>query len=114
MGLKREGMVALSPDRELLGFWCQGCDCLHMVNIVPDCRPAWGWDGDPYKPTLSPSFRSYWPANHDRPEQTRCHLYLRGGIIEFLSDSGAHQVRGFHALQPIPEDYGGVENAAPG
>lgn len=108
MGLKREGMVALSPDRELLGYWCSGCECLHMVNVASDMRPRWTWNGDVNKPTLSPSIRTFWQRTGEA-EQTRCHHFLRDGVIEFLSDSAAHQLRGSHPLQPIPADYGGVD-----
>jgi hypothetical protein len=109
MGLKREGIVALCPGRELLGYWCQGCDCIHVVNTAGEERPRWAWNGDVDKPTLSPSIRTFWPANQDRGELTRCHHFLRDGVIEFLPDSGAHQLRGLHPLQPIPADYGGVD-----
>lgn len=107
--MKREGMVCLSPDRELLGYWCQGCECVHTVNVVDDCRPTWAWNGDVAKPTLSPSIRTFWPARLDQAESTRCHHFLRDGVIEFLGDSAAHSLRGMHPLQPIPADYGGVE-----
>lgn len=109
MGLKREGMVALSPDRELLGYWCSGCEHIHIVNVVPDEKPAWGWNGDVNKPTLTPSIRTFWPKNEEQSEATRCHHFLRDGVIEFLDDSAAHQVRGKHPLEAIPADYGGVD-----
>lgn len=116
MGFKREGLVAFDPDREIMVYWCQGCECTHMVNIAKDgTRPAWGFNGNVEKPTLSPSVRTFWPArtadgeHPARPEQTRCHHFLRDGVIEFLSDSHAHQVRGLQPLQPIPANYGGVD-----
>lgn len=109
MGFKREGLVALTPDRQLLGYWCQGCECLHIVNLGGDERPRWGWNGDVAKPTLTPSIRTFRPAKDDRPEQTQCHHFVRDGVIEFLSDSARHQVRGHQPLQPIPADYGGVD-----
>lgn len=109
MGFKREGIVALTSDRELLAYWCHGCQRLHMVNVVSDMRPAWRWNGDVDKPTLSPSIRTFWPANEARAEETRCHHFLRDGVIEFLDDSAEHELRGQHALQPIPQDYGGVD-----
>lgn len=117
MGFKREGIVALTPDRTLLAYWCQGCDGIHMVNVEPGSdRPRWEWDGNTASPTLAPSIREFWPAraaDDDHParaESTRCHHFLRAGVIEFLSDSEAHQVRGKHPLQPIPAGYGGVND----
>lgn len=109
MAFKREGMVALTPDRELLAYWCHGCGCVHQVRVGGDERPGWQWNGDSERPTLSPSIRTFWPANHDRGESTRCHHFLRDGVIEFLGDSREHELRGLHPLQPIPADYGGVD-----
>lgn len=120
MGFKREGIVALSPDRELLVYWCAGCEGVHRVNVKADMRPAWDWNGDVNKPTLSPSIREFWPARDAekypdgseypaKPESTRCHHFLREGVIEYLDDSAAHQLRGHHVLQPIPDNYGGVD-----
>lgn len=108
MAFKREGMVALTPDRELLAYWCQGCEHIHQVNLG-EGRPHWDWDGDVNAPTLSPSIREFWPATPSKSESTRCHHFLRAGMIEFLSDSAEHDLRGHHPLQPIPENYGGVE-----
>lgn len=109
MSLKREGMVCVSADRELMGYWCQGCECLHLVNVKADVRPAWQWDGNVEKPTLSPSIRTFYSARDGQPESTRCHHFLRGGVIEYLNDSAEHALRGMHPLQPIPADYGGID-----
>lgn len=109
MGFKREGMVCLTPDRALLGYWCQGCDCLHVVNVEAGSdRPRWDWNGNVDKPTLSPSIRTFWQRTGEA-EQTHCHHFLRGGVIKYLSDSAAHDVRGHHELLPIPANYGGVD-----
>lgn len=108
MSFKREGMVALTPDRELLAHWCSGCQCVHIVNLAGD-RPRWDWNGDVDKPTLSPSIRVFWPANGDKPETTRCHYFLNAGVINYLDDSAEHTLRGLNPLQLIPDDYGGVD-----
>jgi hypothetical protein len=91
-----------------LGFWCPGCDEMHVVNS------GWTFDGNYDAPTLSPSvlvtnghFSSHWKQgescwctfNAERPDETpsftceRCHSFVRGGQIEFLTDS-SHALAG--------------------
>lgn len=109
MAFRREGLVCLTPDRELLGYWCPGCAGLHVVRVAGDGPARWTWDGNAAAPTLSPSIRTFTPAGAGRDERTWCHHFLRGGVLEFLGDSAEHALRGFHPLPPIPADYGGVE-----
>jgi len=56
-------------------FWCPGCECGHAVD------EKWDFNGDRVNPTFSPSVLSTFG---DSPE--RCHLYVREGKIQFLSD----------------------------
>lgn len=50
-------------------------------------RPVWTWNGDMEKPTFSPSLL----CNKGLPDQ--CHLFVRDGRIEYLSDCH-HELRG--------------------
>jgi hypothetical protein len=71
-------------------WWnCPGCGEPHYV---PTAGPkAWGFNGDMERPTLTPSVLVY-PGHRlndagERVETPRCHVFIRGGRIEFLSDS---------------------------
>lgn len=55
-----------------LFFWCPACECAHGINNT------WSFDGDLVEPTFSPSLLSNGVA--------RCHLFVRRGKLEYLSD----------------------------
>lgn len=52
-------------------FYCPGCECYHGFNNT------WDFNGDMEKPTVSPSLLS---------SPVRCHLFIREGNIEYLTD----------------------------
>lgn len=64
-----------------------GCEYGHSFRVrkaANDSRPrvpVWEWNGDYEKPTFTPSLL----VNSFDPK-TRCHLYVRDGVIEFLTD----------------------------
>lgn len=94
-------------EGERLGFWCPGCDEIHVVSVAPG---RWTFNGDFDRPTFSPSVlvtgrrmtaegRAQWKAWCDRreagkelplssfaSEDIRCHSFVREGRIEFLTD----------------------------
>lgn len=92
------------PD---LMFWCPGCGEAHMIDVS---HRGWRWDGNADAPTISPSVREFLPAREGKnPEQTLCHLFVKRGQIEYLGDC-AHAMKGTTIdMQPIPDDYGGLE-----
>lgn len=63
-------------------FWCPGCQCCHGVwTTKPNYLGArWGFDGNLDHPTFSPSIVT-------RSENSVCHLFVRNGTIQFLTDS---------------------------
>lgn len=79
-------------------FYCPGCKCGHSFDVRTDGkRPAWTFDGNMERPTFSPSL--LYP---DR----RCHLFLRDGMIEFLSDC-THELAGRTVpMEPWDDDRG--------
>lgn len=85
---------------------CPGCGHSHVFNVaIPGepnkpGRPCWSFNGSFDKPTFSPSMRTYDPAANGQLERTRCHSFVTDGVIDFLPDSSAHQLRGKH---PLPE-----------
>lgn len=89
---------------ELL-FFCPGCRCAHMIRVASP-GPCWSFDGNMEAPTFSPSVlvRGTRPITDDEqqrimagekitPEPTVCHLFIRGGKIEFLNDC-THNLKG--------------------
>ncbi|MCZ4340563.1 DUF6527 family protein [Sphingomonadaceae bacterium G21617-S1] len=55
-------MGALSPilrsvEGDGVSFWCPGCDQAHWIAVAPDHAPGsrWGYNGDPERPTFTPS-----------------------------------------------------------
>jgi hypothetical protein len=88
-----------------LAFWCPGCEEGHAVWIGEGPGPRWGYNGNPDKPTFTPSILvKYWRATPegrammDRGEklppgvdrypgtQEICHSFVTDGRIQFLGD----------------------------
>ena len=64
-----------------LSFHCPGCDLFHAARTG-----GWAWNGDLELPTLEPSLLST-TLGHLRPDHTtRCHLFVRKGVLVFLDD----------------------------
>ena len=53
-------------------FMCPACECMHQFKV-----PQWTFNGDMEKPTFNPSLKY---------DSLGCHLYVRDGMIQFLSD----------------------------
>jgi hypothetical protein len=66
-------------------FWCPACETLHRFNIAenPDRRPVWNFNGDVENPTFQPSL-----LVHASSWQSRCHLFVSAGQIQYCPDSG--------------------------
>jgi Family of unknown function (DUF6527) len=63
-------------------FHCVGCNSTHMIDCRRDGqRPSWAFDGNMDSPTFSPSL--FHPA-------IMCHLFIRAGQIQYLSDCRHH------------------------
>jgi Family of unknown function (DUF6527) len=95
-------------------FNCPGCDSPHVIPIKPYRADGWDFDGNEAVPTFAPSIlvhevrvaadadpatvmAPYKPGDVYSP---RCHSFVRGGRIEFLSDCG-HSLAG--KTVPLPE-----------
>lgn len=84
-------------------FWCPGCETNHKFSVWtgpgarPPAEPSWTITGDAATgATFTPSLLYGGPP--------RCHLFLRGGILEFLGDCD-HALAGQNVPLPdIPED----------
>src|SRR5258707_1365674 len=58
-------------------FWCPGCLEFHWVN------DSWQISGDSNNPTFSPSVLV---NGANQSHGRRCHSFVNGGNIQFLSD----------------------------
>jgi len=79
---KAEPLNNQSGELEGWLIFCPGCKQGHLFTTRS--RPGWtGWtfNGNPDEPTFSPSML----VNKSWPER-RCHSFVEGGKIRFLSD----------------------------
>lgn len=83
------------------GFYCPGCDDLHVVPV--DGSRGWSVDTNLESPTLAPSVLTTLTRS-DGLLVRRCHLFVRAGQIEYLTDS-THELSGKTIPIPdLPED----------
>ena len=112
-------MSALSPiirniEGGLLGFWCPGCNMSHVVRVsAPPPATNWAYNGDPHKPTFTPSILVQGKERLSREEVARvmggekieprpmvCHSFVTEGQIQFLSDC-THSLAGQTVPLPV-------------
>lgn len=80
-------------------FWCPGCDGAHMIPVGEGSGPRWGYNGDPERPTFTPSVlvRGTVPPSDAQVERMMmgeklepvpfvCHSVVTDGRIQFLGD----------------------------
>jgi hypothetical protein len=110
-----------------LVFWCPGCNRAHAVAVqrpADQPGPTWGWNGNPHKPTFTPSIfvktvhhdmtDADWAAYdaamaqgggseavlNDPRFKFWCHSFVADGRIQFLTDS-SHALAGQTVNLPI-------------
>lgn len=96
----------VTPDgKRFHRYWCPGCDTLHMISINPSKNQSgagWTFSGTLDKPTYAPSQLTTWRQGEKQTEH-RCHTFIRGGQIEFLSDC-THSLKGKTVdMVPLPD-----------
>ena len=82
-------LLTSNATEEAYLFFCPGCECSHWVRMRGK-EPCWTWNSDRVVPTIAPSIKVE-SGNADGP--TCCHLFIRDGKIEFLSDC-THRLAG--------------------
>ena len=89
-------------------FWCPGCQSHHAPNN------RWTWNGDRVKPTFHPSVLSQGVRDAAcAPTPQRCHLFVRDGKLQYLSDC-THELAGQTVeMRPMCELWAGADNGAP-
>jgi hypothetical protein len=85
-------------------LFCPGCGHAHGYDVGVQDRPNWSFD--PEGPTFHPSLKVFVTDPETRKETTLCHLFVKGGRIEFCGDS-PHRFAGQTVdLPEFPENYG--------
>jgi hypothetical protein len=106
---------SLEGDR--LAFWCPGCKESHQIAIGEGPGPRWGYNGNPERPTFTPSvlvtsghycsrhksgddcwctFNAEEVAEGREPTGFKCgicHSFVTDGRIQFLGDC-THELAG--------------------
>lgn len=86
------GKIRSAEGGRLL-FWCPGCDSAHQVSIGEGTGPRWGYNGNPNRPTFTPSVLvTYNGAEADAEGgiPAICHSFVVDGQIQFLGDCTHH------------------------
>lgn len=68
-------------------FWCPGCGHGHGVWTRGEnsAGAKWTFNGDMERPTFEPSIKVL-RTGADGREETKCHLYVKDGRLQFLGD----------------------------
>lgn len=77
-------------------YHCPGCRCWHEVPVKRQGEAAgnvWGFNDDLDRPSLSPSVVVTYDPEPPKDRPARCHHFITGGQIHFLSDS-LHELAG--------------------
>lgn len=72
-----------------LMFRCRGCNAAHMVRVGDGPGPRWGYNGNPERPTFTPSVSVTYngpDAGIDGAPPAVCHSFVTDGRIQFLGD----------------------------
>lgn len=83
-------LMTIAREGQTVGyaFFCPGCEEVHAYYTVNwRNNPVWAFNGNLEKPTFTPSLL------FQEPPTKRCHLFMTGGVIQFLADS-SHKLAG--------------------
>lgn len=66
-------------------FYCPGCKTYHVIRTT-GTPPLWTFDGDLDEPTVGGSVLTNPHGRYHNPAVPVCHLFIRHGMIQYLSD----------------------------
>ena len=77
-------------------MYMPGYNEIIMIPVnYPQTHPGWYWNGDKEKPTFSPSLLT---KSYRGQQDIRNHVFIRNGVIEFLSDC-SHELAGKKGIE---------------
>jgi hypothetical protein len=84
-----------------IAHWCPACASLHDFAVEEPFRNGarWTFDGNQDSPAFAPSMNISWGPN-SRGQTSRCHYFLTGGQLQYLSDC-THRLAG--QTVPLPD-----------
>ena len=80
-------------------LYMPGLPCPVQIRVSGP-HPVWGWNGDVYNPTFSPSILTRLPWG-PKGKEIRNHVFVRCGKIQYLSDC-SHKYAG-KAMVELPK-----------
>ena len=72
-------------------LYMPGLPCPVIINVTGP-HPVWGWNGDVYNPTFTPSILTRLPYGEKNKEIVN-HVFVRNGKIQYLGDC-THEYKG--------------------
>jgi hypothetical protein len=82
-------------------FYCPGCGHDHRFTVRKDGgRPTWTFNGNLENPTFNPSLLMFVTNPETKQRKALCHLFLKNGVIEYLTDFD-HAYKG--KKYPLPD-----------
>ena len=87
-------------DTTMFMYWDVATNLPNAFWVNPPSGPSWNWNGDFEKPTVSPSIRNSGPNN-----ETTNHVFIRDGMIEYLSDCPHEYAGKTVPMIDFPDDW---------
>ena len=83
-------------------LYMPGLPCPVFINVSGP-HPVWGWNGDVYSPTFTPSILTRMPWGADGRVIVN-HVFVRAGKIQYLGDC-SHEYKGMTMELPTLKDW---------
>ena len=106
---KQRVFIMENEGKKSAMLYMPGLPCPVIINvfvpnpIVSRPHPVWGWNGDVYKPTFTPSILTRLPWGQMSQEIVN-HVFVREGKIQYLLDC-THEYAGKTMELPMLKDW---------
>ena len=97
--LDQRVIIVENNHEKMALMYMPGYDGIVMIRISGTEHPVWGWNGDVFAPTFSPSILTRQFQGPDCVEMVN-HVFVRCGSVEFLRDC-THSLAG--KTIPLPK-----------
>ncbi len=85
--------IASCRNGEAIAFLCPGCDRIHTIDLTVPGSVRWTFNGNPHKPTITPSWRAQWTYSDGKCPTKICQWTLTDGWLQFHDDC-THRLSG--------------------